>query len=88
MPFVNIRIYEGHARTRRRYRPRVTEAICDVTKLRQGGVGLIEDIARPTGTWPGSPGADGEVSVSIRARSPAWSVPRRARADRDGLPVH
>jgi len=57
MPFVNIRIYEGHGKERKdEIARRVTDAICDVTKLpaRRSGWSSRTSI-RPTGTWRASP---------------------------------
>jgi len=71
MPFVNIRIYEGHGRDKKdEIARRVTEAICDVTKLPAQAVWVvIEDIDPPDWYVAGKPGehiamrpADGNVS--------------------------
>ncbi len=49
MPFVNIKIYEGHGKERKdEIARRVTDAICDVTKLSREAVWVvIEDIDPP-----------------------------------------
>ena len=58
MPFVNIRIYEGHGRDKKdEIARRVTEAICDVTKLPAQAVWVvIEDIDPPDWYVAGQPG--------------------------------
>jgi 4-oxalocrotonate tautomerase len=58
MPFVNIRIYEGHGKDKKdEIARRVTEAICDVTKLPSQAVWVvIEDIDPPDWYVAGKPG--------------------------------
>ena len=58
MPFVNIRIYEGHGKDKKdEIARRVTEAICDVTKLPSQAVWVvIEDIYPPDWYVAGKPG--------------------------------
>jgi carboxymethylenebutenolidase len=58
MPFVNIRIYEGHGKDRKdEIASRVTDAICDVTKLPREAVWvIIEDIDPPDWYVGGKPG--------------------------------
>ena len=48
MPFVNIRILEGHSAQRKdEIARRVTEAICEVTELPKAAVWVVfEDVAR------------------------------------------
>lgn len=48
MPFVNIRMLEGHSAQRKdEIARRVTEAICEVTELPKAAVWVVfEDIAR------------------------------------------
>jgi len=48
MPFVNIRILEGHSAQRKdEIARRVTDAICDVTELPKAAVWVVfEDVAR------------------------------------------
>ena len=56
--FVNIRIYEGHGKDKKdEIARRVTEAICDVTKLPSQAVWVvIEDIDPPDWYVAGKPG--------------------------------
>jgi 4-oxalocrotonate tautomerase len=58
MPFVNIKIYEGHAQQRKdEIASRVTDAICDVTKVPREAVWVvIEDIDPPDWYVGGKPG--------------------------------
>ncbi len=58
MPFVNIRIYEGHGKERKdEIASRVTDAICEVTKLPREAVWVvIEDIDPPDWYVGGKPG--------------------------------
>ena len=58
MPFVNIKIYEGHAKERKdAIAARVTDAICEVTKLPHEAVWvIIEEIDPPDWYVGGKPG--------------------------------
>jgi 4-oxalocrotonate tautomerase len=58
MPFVNIKIYEGFGEQRKNeIAVRVTDAICDVTKLPREGVWVvIEEIDPPDWFVAGRPG--------------------------------
>jgi 4-oxalocrotonate tautomerase len=58
MPFVNIKIYEGSSEQRKNeIAARVTDAICDVTKLPREGVWVvIEEIDPPDWFVAGRPG--------------------------------
>jgi len=58
MPFVNIKIYEGLAHQQKtQVASRVTDAICDVTKLPREAVWvIIEDIDPPDWFVGGKPG--------------------------------
>jgi len=58
MPFVNIKIYEGHGKERKdEIARKVTDAICDVTKLPREAVWVvIEDIDPPDWYVGGKPG--------------------------------
>lgn len=58
MPFVNIKIYEGFGNQRKNeIASRVTDAICDVTKLPREAVWvIIEDIDPPDWYVGGKPG--------------------------------
>ena len=58
MPFVNIKIYEGFGHQRKtEIASRVTDAICDVTKLPREAVWvIIEDIDPPDWYVGGRPG--------------------------------
>jgi 4-oxalocrotonate tautomerase len=59
MPFVNIRIYEGHGTERKNeIARRVTEAISDVCKLPREAVWvLFEEVSPPDWYVAGSPGS-------------------------------
>ena len=58
MPFVNIKIYEGHGKERKdEIARRVTESICEVTKLPPQAVGVvIEEIDPPDWYVASKPG--------------------------------
>jgi len=58
MPFVNIKIYAGHGKVRKdAIAARVTDAICDVTKLPREAVWvIIEEIEPPDWFVGGKPG--------------------------------
>ena len=58
MPFVNIKIYEGHSEARKNeIAARVTEVLCDVTQVPREGVWVvIEEIPPPDWYVAGSPG--------------------------------
>ena len=59
MPFVNIRIYEGHSKERRdEIARKVTDAITEVTRLPREAVWVvIEEIDPPDWYVAGKPGA-------------------------------
>jgi 4-oxalocrotonate tautomerase len=58
MPFVNIKLYEGHAKTRKdEISKRITDAICEVTKLPREAVWIvIEEIDPPNWYVGAKPG--------------------------------
>lgn len=58
MPFVNIRIYEGHPKERKdEIARRVTEVISDVCRLPREAVWVVfEDVAPPDWYVAGKPG--------------------------------
>lgn len=58
MPFVNIRIYEGHGKERKdEIARRVTEAIAEVAKVPREAVWVvIEEVAPPDWYVAGRPG--------------------------------
>lgn len=58
MPFVNIRIYEGHGRERKdEIARRVTEAISDVCKLPREAIWVVfEEVPPPDWYVAGNPG--------------------------------
>ena len=58
MPFVNIRIYEGHGKERKdEIARRVTEAISDVCKLPREAVWVVFEEVSPTDWYAaGAPG--------------------------------
>ena len=57
MPFVTIRLYEGHSKERRdEIARRVTDTICDVTRLpRQAVWVVIEEVDPPDWYVAGTP---------------------------------
>ena len=58
MPFVNIKIYEGFGEQRKNeIAARVTDAICEVTKIPREGVWVVvEEIDPPDWFVAGKPG--------------------------------
>lgn len=58
MPFVNIKIYKGHAKTRKdEIARRITDAICEVTQLPREAVWvIIEEIDPPNWYVGAKPG--------------------------------
>ncbi len=58
MPFVSIRIYEGHSRERKQeIARRITDAISDVTKLPRDAVWVVfEEVDPPDWYVGGKPG--------------------------------
>ncbi len=58
MPFVNIRIYEGHSRERKdEIARRITDAITDVTKLPREAVWIVfDEVSPPDWYVAGNPG--------------------------------
>ena len=58
MPFVNIRMYEGHGTERKNeIARRITEAITDVTKLPREAVWVVfEEVSPPDWYVAGNPG--------------------------------
>ena len=79
MPFVNIRIYEGHGKDRKdEIARRITDAITDVCKLPREAVWVVVRARsrRPTGTWRAIPGAEEVTRRHSRSSAPASSSPR------------
>jgi 4-oxalocrotonate tautomerase len=59
MPFVNIRLYEGHGKERKdEIARRVTETVADVCKVPREAVWVVfEDVPPPDWYVAGNPGA-------------------------------